>query len=283
MMDPVLSVVLAWAAFGGAHIVMASAPVRGPLAIRLGETGFAGVFSLVATVTFTWLCYVYAGVSGEGPLGLGLGATWLRWPLMLVSIAGIVCVFGSLFDYPTSAYALSRAGKKPEPHGFERITRHGFAVGLSMVGAAHALLAARLTGTVFFAALAAFGILGSLHQDAKLRARNPSLHGPYMEKSSLLPFGAILTGRNRLVLSELRPLAIALGLLVAWGLREAHPWIFARSGSYVVGLVVGGAAFASIEEARRAIRRKRRQRTKEFGTDPISTASPAQNVSSAQR
>lgn len=256
MMDPVLTVVLAWLVFAGTHIGMASSRVRAPLAARLGAIGFTAVFSLVASVSFALLCYVYSVTSNQGPAGLALGASaWLLWPLTAVNLLGVVCVFGALLDYPTSAYALSSAGQKPQPRGFERITRHGFAVGLSLVGIAHALLAARLTGTVFFAALAVFGIVGSLHQDAKLRARNPALHGPYMEKSSLLPFVAILAGRNRLVLSELRPLAVALGLLGAWGIREAHPHIFSRGGLYVTGVVLAGAMLASLQDARRALRR----------------------------
>ncbi|MBI5506487.1 MAG: hypothetical protein HY899_16975 [Deltaproteobacteria bacterium] len=259
MMDPVVSVVLAWLVFAGTHIGMASAPARGPLAARFGDLGFQAVFSLVAALGFALLCYVYALAGNQGPAGLALGASaWLRWPLMAINVLGVVCVFGSLLDYPTSAYALSRAGRKSDPRGFERITRHGFAVGLALVGIAHALLAARLTGTVFFAALAVFGIVGSIHQDAKLRARNPALHGPYMEKSSLLPFAAILAGRNRLVLSELRPLAVALGVLGAWGLREMHPYIFSRGGLYVTGVVLAGAMIASAQDARRALRRARR-------------------------
>lgn len=124
---------------------------------------------------------------------------------------------------------------------------------------AHALLATRLSGTVFFAALFVFGIAGSVHQDAKLRARNPATHGAYMARSSLVPFAAILAGHNRLVLSELRPLAIVLGLLAAWSLREAHPSIFAHGGIYVSGAAILGAAIASLQVAWSVARRARRR------------------------
>jgi uncharacterized membrane protein len=260
MMDPVTSVAFAWMIFAVTHIGMASAPVRGPLATKLGEMRFAGLYSAVASVTFALLCYVYSNASDAGPAGLALGFNpSLRLPLMMLSVLGVVFVVGSLIGYPTGAYAVGRAGKQPEPRGFERITRHGFAVGVSMVGLSHALLATRLSGTVFFGALFVFGIAGSIHQDAKLLARSPDVHGAYMAKTSLLPFGAILSGRNHLVLSELRPLALVIGLLAAWGLREAHPWIFAHGGAYVTAATIAGAAIASLQVVLAGKRRARRR------------------------
>ena len=259
-MDPIASVVLAWLLFAASHIGMASARVRGPLAARLGEAGFGAAFSLVASVTLGLLCYVYSYAQYEGPAGLGLGGTaWLLWPLVALSVAGVVCAVASLFGYPAGAYAVGHAGQQPEPRGFERITRHGFNVGLSLVGLSHALLATHLTGTVFFGALFVFGILGSIHQDAKLLARNPASHGPFMAKTSLVPFAAILSGKNRLVLSELRPLAIILGFAAAWGLREAHPYLFAHGGLYVTGGAIGGAIVATLQVEITRMRRRRRR------------------------
>ncbi len=261
-MDPVASVLAAWALFAATHIGMAAHPIRTVLVIRFGTRTFQGLFSVVAAVTFSILSYVYSIHRSSGPTGLALGSSpALRWLLMTVSVVGIVCVVCSLFDYPGSAYALSKAGKKTQPWGFERITRHGFAVGLALVGVAHALLATRLTGTVFFSALALFGLLGSIHQDNKLRTANPVSHQEFLNKSSLLPFVAILTGRNQLVLSELRPVVIGLGLLAAFALRQAHPSIFANGGIYVAGGVIGGAILATLQEARRARRKRSRPRT----------------------
>lgn len=252
-MAPTTSVFLAWLLFAGTHVGLASGPIRGRLVARLGEQAFQSLFSLVATVTFTVLVTTYAGVADAGPFGPALGRyPLLRTVLVVLSTFGVVCVFGSLLDYPTSAYALSSAGRKREPRGFERITRHGFAVGIALVGLAHALLASRLTGTVFFGMLALFGILGSVHQDTKLAARHPREHGEYLARTSLLPFVAILQGRTAFVATELRPVALALGLLAAWALRQAHPSIFAHGGAYVVGVALLGAAAASFQDYRRA-------------------------------
>ena len=251
-MDPVLSVVLVWLLFAGTHIGMATAPVRTAIKARVGEQGFQGVFSLVAAITFALLCYVYSSAQFEGPAGLALGRyPALVWALIGLSTFGIVLAVGALTAYGDSAYAMSTAGRKTEPYGFERITRHGFAIGLALVGVAHALLATRLTGTVFFVGLAAFGWFGSLHQDAKLHARRDE-HGEFLDKTSMVPFAAIAAGRTRLVVSELGLVPLALGLLAAWGIREAHPHIFAAGGLYVVAGTLVGAGVATVQDMRRA-------------------------------
>ena len=45
---------LASATFVGTHFLM-SHPLRAPLIARLGEKGFAGIYSLVALITFGWM------------------------------------------------------------------------------------------------------------------------------------------------------------------------------------------------------------------------------------
>mgnify|MGYP001193208811 CR=1 FL=1 len=55
-----------------------------------------------------------------------------------------------------------------------------------------------------------------------------------------------------LALAATAQLRLALGLLAAWALRQLHPSIFAQGGVYVVGVVLLGAAVASIQDFRRA-------------------------------
>ena len=48
----------------------------------------------------------------------------------------------------------------------------------------------------------------------------------FFAETSLLPFVAILTGRNKLVLKELPWFALILGLAIAYGLYRLHPLMF---------------------------------------------------------
>ena len=65
-MEPAIVVALLWVLSGGTHVGLASRRVREPLVAALGELGFFGLFSLVATLTFWALIAYYAGHRFDG-------------------------------------------------------------------------------------------------------------------------------------------------------------------------------------------------------------------------
>ncbi len=255
-MDPVLGVVLCWLLFGGMHIGLATGRLRAGLVARLGEWGFNGLFSLVAAATFTLLVRYYTGHRFDGPAGLAAGqVTALRWVLMAVIVSGIVLTIASLVAYPGSPTALFTTTIRA-PRGVERVTRHGFFAGVALLGLAHALLATRLVGTVFFAALALFASVGAWHQDRKLLRRHGAAYADYLAATSVIPFGAVVSGRQRVVWRELAGGALVAGVLVAIVLRTLHATILAHGGAWVVGAVVAGGAVETVQSWRRAHRRR---------------------------
>jgi hypothetical protein len=141
-----------------------------------------------------------------------------------------------------------------EPYGVERITRHPFFAGMALFATAHALLATRLVGTVFAAALGLLAVAGARHQDRKLLARHGAPYGEYLAETSAIPFAAVLAGRQRLVWRELPLGAAAAGVLAALALRAIHPSIFAQGGAWVIGAALLGAALAASQSWRRARR-----------------------------
>jgi uncharacterized membrane protein len=182
-----------------------------------------------------------------GAAGFDAGPT-LRSALAGVVVVGIVLVVAGVVPYPRSAYALFRTRSPVEPRGMERITRHPFFAGTALVGVAHALLAHRLTGVVFFGGLALFALAGAWQQDRKLRASRGDQHAAFMKRTSLFPFAAIAAGRQRLVVRELPLGAIALGAATAWILGgPVHATIMAHGGAYVVLAVVGGGTLAALQ------------------------------------
>ena len=150
-------------------------------------------------------------------------------------------LFGSLAVYPRSPMAMFNAGGG-RIRGLERISRHPFFIGVAMLGLAHALLATRLVGAVFFGGLALFAVLGAMHQDRKLLREQGESYRVYRASTSLLPFGAILARRQSLVWSELPWLPMSIGAAVAVLLRFVHDSILAYGGLFVIVAVVGGAA-----------------------------------------
>lgn len=250
-MQPALLVLAAWILFGGSHLLLASEPLRGRLVARFGERGFVHVFSAVAAVAFAVLAATAASQHAQGMAGLALGAHPLVRPAAIVTIfLGFALAAGSLQAYPRSPMALfsSRVG---EPAGIERISRHAFFYGLGLWALAHVLLVPTLAAAVFFAGFAIQAVLGSALQDRKLLGRLGEPYRRYLAGTSALPFAAILARRQRLVLGELPWTAIAVGLGVAWLLREVHAHIFDHHGLWIVLAVLGGAGIATWGAERR--------------------------------
>ena len=251
-MTPAVDVALLWILFGGTHVGLATRSVRGALVARLGETGFGAVFAGVAVASFTALVTYYAGHRLDGAAGLDLGRhPAARAVLMAAVVGGVTLMF--LMDYARSPTALFGPPIRT-PRGTERITRHPFFAGTALLGIAHALLATRLVGTVFFAGLATLSIAGAWHQDRKLLARRGRPYADYVAATSAVPFAAILAGRQPFPRGEIRVRAVAVGLLVAVLLRAVHSRILAHGGAWFVGAVIAGAVGFSLQAWRRARR-----------------------------
>src|SRR6266478_2601711 len=242
-MEPALVVGLLWLSFGAFHIGLGTTSIRARLVAALGELGFTPVFSLVSAAWFTAIVRTYAAHRWEGAAGLALGAvTPLRWLLIAVIAGAIVLMAGGLAAYPRM------------PSGIERITRHPFFAGVTMLGLGHALLATRLVGAGFALGLALVAIVGARHQDAKFLARRGPAYEEYVRATSAIPFAALLAGRQRLIWRELPLRALLGGLGIALLLRAGHAGLFAAGGNWIVLAVVGGAGAATFQSWRRARR-----------------------------
>lgn len=253
-MEPAVGVALCWTIFGGTHIGLAAGWLRGRLVARLGEMGFIAIFYLVASASFGVLVAYYAAHRFEGASGLALASVpVLRWTLMIVAVAGLTLTVPALVEYPRLPAALFGQAILA-PRGIERITRHPFFAGLALFALAHALLATRLAGTVFFGGFALLSVIGAWHQDLKLAARRGTPYADYLAATSAVPFAAVVSGRQRLVWRELPVAALALGFGVALALRARHDAIFAHGGVWIIVAVVGGGFIAGLNAWRRSRR-----------------------------
>jgi uncharacterized membrane protein len=240
-MTPALTVAFLWLFFTATHVGLAARPLRDPLVARLGERGFAAFFSLVASLLFAALVRYYADHRFEGAPGPALGAVpGLHGVLVVVAGGGIALMLGGLAAYPRSPMGPAR--RTPDPYGLARVTRHSFFAGLVLFAASHALLASRLVGVVMFAGFALLAGAGSRHQDRKLLRLRGEPYRRYLAATSMLPFAAVLAGRQRVAWGELPRAALVAGVLAAILLRRVHAGIFAHGGAWVIGTTVGFVA-----------------------------------------
>jgi uncharacterized membrane protein len=255
-MEPALLVVATWLAFFGTHLGLASGPVRSALVARLGEGGFIKLFSAVAAATFAIWVFTTASVRLEGLPGLALGSHPAIHAAALVAIvAGFALLAGSYSSYPSSPMAVL-ARRVRDPRGVERVTRHALFAGLALFAGAHVLIVPTLAQAVFFAGLAVHAVLGAAHQDRKLVARLGAPYRAYLERTSGVPFAAILAGRQRFAPADQPWIAYAVGALLALGLRPLHAHLFDHGGLWIVVAVVAGAAVAGRDALRMGRGRK---------------------------
>src|SRR4030095_16445024 len=144
--------------FIATHIGLATQSVRARLVARLGDWGFNLMYSGIAGVCFAAVVSSYAPHRGGGLPGLALGHVVLvRGVLMGVIVLGVVIATASFASYGRSPYAVLSGRAVRGPYGLERITRHPFFAGVTLIAIAHALLGPVVIGPRLRPGLSALG------------------------------------------------------------------------------------------------------------------------------
>jgi uncharacterized membrane protein len=222
-----LWIALLWAGFAGTHFVLSSASLRPRLIARLGDGPFRGLYSLAVLAWFVALVWVFARHKHAGPVlwnTIGPPAIADGTNLVLMVLAFAVLVAG-LLPSQTPPSAMTSSDERATPHGLLRITRHPFNASLGLFGLAHVLVNGALGDVLFFGGFPLFAWLGSRHQDARIARSKPG-YRELMAETSIVPFAAVLTGRQRLVASELPWAGLAAGVALAFVVRQFHATLF---------------------------------------------------------
>ena len=180
--------VLASVAFVGTHFVM-SHPLRAPLINKIGEKGFAGLYSLSALLTFGWMIWAYPNASVEAPQPLWDAGRWGFIAATILMWLGSVLFMGSLRRNP----AFPRPGKKieriDEPQGVYSITRHPMMWGFALWAATHAIVNSTMASLVLCAAIAFLALVGAAAQDAKKLKLLGPVWQDWRSRTSFMPYG----------------------------------------------------------------------------------------------
>lgn len=217
-MAPLLLASLIWI---GLHLGIAGTGVRDALARRLGEGGFRATFSLASAIAITLLVLAWRTAP---PLPLWTASPTLRWALAAAMLPAFILFAGSLMARNATSLG-QNAALSAEPRGTLRITRHPMLWSFAIWAALHAIGNGDGTDLLFFGAFLVTALLGMPSLDAKVAARHPQAWPDFASRTSILPGGAILSGRNRMALGELA--GPALVGTVGWAaLLLLHPVIF---------------------------------------------------------
>jgi len=200
------------ALFAVTHIGLSHGAVRERLVTSLGEWPFRGLYSLVSFLTLGPAFYIAWTSRHLGPVLYDL-PFWLERavavPLMLFALLLLVLAFAT--PSPTGMVPA-----RPEARGVLRITRHPMNMGLAAFGLAHLVANGALGDVVFFGCcFVLVGVVGAIHQDRRKARERGQVFADFRSETSVLPFAAILTHRNRFSASEL-PLPMVFIAIVVW-------------------------------------------------------------------
>ncbi len=204
------------------HIMLSHGAIRQGLVDKLGQWPFRGLYSLVSFGTLGPAAVLWWQNRHLGPILWDLPIWPVRIVAALLMFFGIFLFFQSLAT-PSPA---SMAPAKDLARGVLRITRHPMNMFLALWGLAHLLANGALGDVAFFGSFVVVGVLGAYHMDARLKRQKGEAFVEFCKQTSVLPFGAIITGRNRLVVSEFAfPLAL-IGIVAFVALTFFHSRFF---------------------------------------------------------
>jgi uncharacterized membrane protein len=224
-MTPVGWIALWAALFVLSHLVISSAAVRPRLMATIGENAYRGIYSLVAFGTLGPLIYEFALNKHAGPMLWFIRqddpVRWLVWLLML--LAFVFFVASLINPNPASIGAPKGSG---HAHGILKITRHPGFVGFALFGIAHILMNGWLGDIVFFGMFPVLAIIGGIHQDGRKLHELSDTYRQLMAETSIIPFGAIVSGRQKFTIGDVPWIGIGGGAVVTVMIVALHPIIF---------------------------------------------------------
>lgn len=212
-----VSLALATLAFVGTHLAL-SHPLRTRLVQNLGEQGFALLYSAIAFVTLGWMILAYRAT--ENSYFLWLTPDWVRPVAAGVTLLACILLAGSFFRNP----AFPHPGAKPKApraaSGVFAITRHPMNMAFILWALAHIALWGAWPNLIVAGGILVLASVGSIGQDHKKLNVIGEPWRVWMERTSFVPFGALLSGRAKWsALGKAWPavlLGLALWLAVTW-------------------------------------------------------------------
>jgi len=202
------------------HVGISGTRLRDGAVARLGEGRFMLAFSIASVVTIVLLVLAWQ-TAETGFLWATPG--WLRWILAALMLPAFVLFMASHKRNPT---AVGNKGLGEEPRGIQRVTRHPMLMSFAIWAAVHVIGNGDTASLVFFGAFLVTAVAGMPSIDAKLARRLGEAWRGFAAKTSILPFGAILAGRNRLALAEIGWMPPVIGFVIWAALLHFHRGIF---------------------------------------------------------
>ncbi|MGQ0834861.1 MAG: NnrU family protein [Gammaproteobacteria bacterium] len=209
------------------HFGVAGTKLRDAIVARIGMRPYRAVFSILSLGGIVWLVAAYS----RAPLvPLWTAPPWTKYvALVLVFAAFPLVVIGLLTPNPTTANFESLLKRDNVVQGMIRITRHPFLWGVALWALAHLIVNGDAASLVLFGSFLFLALAGTASIDAKRKRAFGDQWERFAAATSNVPFAAIGSGRNRLVIGEIGLWRIAVAVVLFAVVLYFHtPWFGAR-------------------------------------------------------
>jgi uncharacterized membrane protein len=163
-MNGYASLITACALFVGTHFLM-SHPLRARMVARLGDNGFAAVYSLVSLASFGWMIWTFRQAPSGANYWNLTDPVWIV--ASLLTLFASVLFIGSFFGNPVLSQTSGDALAAQKPAGALLVTRHPMMWGFALWGIAHILVAPRMDSFIFVGSIIFLALVGAAGQDKK--------------------------------------------------------------------------------------------------------------------
>ena len=208
--------------FVGTHLGMSSLSFRRWGIARWGNGRFLGLYSLVSFLTMGLMVWGW----WVGPyIALWNAPLWTRWlPMFVVPPSFVLLAASMMAPNPTSSGQNSALKREDVAKGVLAITRHPMLWFFVLWGASHIPANGDAKSFVLFVSMIVLSVAGMLHIDFRRSTTDPKAWAVYAEKTSLLPFVAMIQGRSCFRLRELGWKPVAVGVFLTLLTLFTHQW-----------------------------------------------------------
>ena len=215
--------------FLGIHLAVSGTTLRDRLTGVIGEKLYVPLFALASLVAVVWMCIAYGHARADDLLLFDCGQSFRNTGIIWLALAFVLFVPGVTRGNPTSA---GQTGARID--GVLRITRHPFLCAVMLWSAFHLIGTGTLASAIFFGTFLVVAVIGTRAIDGKVRRKRPDQWRQIVAQTSILPFAAIIQGRNRFVAREYFDWRLALAVAIYAAILYFHADLFG-----VVALPVG--------------------------------------------
>ena len=215
------NLLIALGVFLALHSVPAIAPIRAGAIAVLGRRTYLGLYSLISVLVLAW---VFQAALTTDYIPLWQPAGWQAKVTLVTAPIGVFLVLAGLASANPLSITLRQDAR---PGAITTVTRHPVLWGFLFWSLGHLVPNGDLRSLILFGGLALFTVSGFALLDRRARKRLAARWDQMSRSSSLLPFAAVLSGRNRLRADgPLLLSALLAAATTAWLLLGGHALLF---------------------------------------------------------